>query len=96
MVMPLRRRSPFSPSGRAARGALPGLPCHLSRVLVPWLWSGLLFAGVLACRAEDGCPAMLVQPQDRLALQLYGAGSFEGLRRVGRQGNGADEEARPW
>ena len=38
----------------------------------------------------------LVQPQDRLALQLYGARNFEGLRRVSRQSMGPDEEDAPW
>lgn len=42
----------------------------------------------------------LIKAQDRLALQLYGAGSFERLRRISRQSitdaEAAAEEDRPW
>lgn len=52
-----------------------------------------------SCGIPSGSPPVevrLIQPQDRLTLQLYGAQSFEGLRRVSRQSVGPDEEDAPW
>ncbi len=38
----------------------------------------------------------LIQQQDPLTLRLYGAQSFEGLRRVSRQSVCLEEEDAPW